>query len=214
MARGKQYLYVGPLCLDPLWDIAAARSAGMTSSTKRHKSPIANSSRRKAYRACFENVALGLFLSTLDKLTNIKACRHEAEQDWVRQVALELSIDGPQKPLWHAFVETLQALSDELTPTDCGTNSPSTEIAPSLPELLRSQHRRLAFKCRTMRDLIENLELLYRSLTPRQRGRADRLLRPLVKKIGSEEPVGALLPQSRPIPAVLLVPPKGCWERT
>jgi len=124
------------------------------------------------------------------------------ECSWFEDLEQELGIAGLQEPLWHIFIDTLEALSDDLKAPAVGAASPMGVLAPSLPELLRIHHGRLAIERMGVRNLIESLDLLYRSLTPRQRRRADRLLRPLFVKIGLGHSIGA------PIP-LLRLPPTG-----
>lgn len=90
----------------------------------------------------------------------------------------ELGIAGFQQPLWDVFVETFESLPDNLPLVDLEEACATTEAAPSLSAVLRSRCDRIDIERKGMRELIEITSLLYRSLAPQQRGRADRLLRP------------------------------------
>jgi len=133
------------------------------------------------------------------------------ERQWPERLELELGIVGLQKPLWDIFIETIEALSVEQPPAGVEADSPTSELVPSLPDLLRRQHGRLAIERMGVRNLIESLDLLYRSLTPRQRGRADRMLRPFFIRIGLGPCVGVpILPLSVSIRQTIPLPPKVC----
>lgn len=97
------------------------------------------------------------------------------------ELELELGITGFQKPLWDAFIEALEQLSNNLAVADMERVSSSSEGPPSMSTQLRALQRRLAIERKGISELIEITDLLFQSLTTRQRMRADLLLPPLCR---------------------------------
>jgi hypothetical protein len=102
------------------------------------------------------------------------------------EVEQELGIDGFRKAIWDIFVETFEGLSGALRIVDLELASSMAANAPLLSTVLRARHHWLAIERKDIRELIEATDLLYQSLRPELRRRADHLLRPLWANLGFE----------------------------
>lgn len=100
------------------------------------------------------------------------------------EIAEDLGIAGFQRPVWNVFVDTVEDAHRELAAIKAVSARNVAETAPGFQEALSSRSKLIAAERRRFAELVEITEILYRSLTPRQRVRADRLLRPLCSGLG------------------------------
>jgi hypothetical protein len=98
----------------------------------------------------------------------------------------DLGIGEFQKPLWDAFIETFESVSERLFVADIQAAPCQLDYSPSLHSKLQSRFVRLAVERKALAELMEVIDILYRSFTPMQQARADRLLLPLFGALGGE----------------------------
>lgn len=110
-----------------------------------------------------------------------------ASQSRLLELEDELGIMGFQKAAWQVFVEALETVAKTLETIDADCAQSIHDRAPSLPLVLGIQTQRLTARLQANRLLKAITDSLYRSLNPRQRERADRLLAPILKDIGSAD---------------------------
>jgi hypothetical protein len=94
----------------------------------------------------------------------------------IADVECDLGIAGYQRAAWDDFVETLVALQETINGIDRIDRRLGGDRPPSLPDLMGQRKVRLAAELELASTLKASTEGLYRSLTARQRARADRLL--------------------------------------
>lgn len=99
------------------------------------------------------------------------------------EIECELGIAGFQQAAWDVFVETFTTVQDSLGRVTRASAHRFAERAPSLPEMLRAKRSRLAAELEAARMLEAIADSLYRTLTPRQRIHADRLLLPVCREL-------------------------------
>lgn len=92
------------------------------------------------------------------------------------QIGIDLGISGPQWTAWDRFVEHFDAILRMINTADVMVATTFADRAPSMPSALGVQVYALSKRLRAARLLEVVTGRLYRSLTTRQRKRADRLL--------------------------------------
>ena len=92
------------------------------------------------------------------------------------EIAADLAISAAQTAAWEVFVETFDVIARALEAVDVEVAEHFADRAPSLPNALTVQVCALSARLRATRMLKGITDSLYRSLTPRQRERANRLL--------------------------------------
>ena len=110
----------------------------------------------------------------LQESTNVRA-RLPAHMDLAR-VEAELDLTSTQLASWVVLVDTFEEVRDAVEALDVITGHQLGEHAPGLEEVLEIQAKCLAVRLGAVRRLHGAVARLGRSLTPRQRTRADRLL--------------------------------------
>lgn len=95
------------------------------------------------------------------------------------EIEADLGIAGAQAGAWEVFVETFEMIAGVLEKLDAEVAGQFADRAPSLPNAVELHLRSLSARLEAARLLKAITESLYRSLSPRQRERADRLLPPV-----------------------------------
>lgn len=101
------------------------------------------------------------------------------------ELEVDLGIEGHQRIKWNRFVEEFQRISHLVNNVDniC-TAGYSADRAPAIPEALQAHAHRLSAEVAAANGLTAAVDRFYKSLTPRQRSRADRLLPAVWREFG------------------------------
>lgn len=104
---------------------------------------------------------------------------HAAGRDRLACIADELDLSASQLPHWNEFAAAVRRAERERSIMRSISDGEAADHLPSLPQSLHSAAQRLTVDLAALRRIEAAALVLYRSLDPRQRGRADRLLRPI-----------------------------------
>ena len=92
------------------------------------------------------------------------------------EIERDLGIGEFQKPLWDAFVGDVRVgLRERLFAADIQVAPCRLDYSPSLQSKLQGRFVRLAVERKALAELMEIVDVLYRSFTPMQQARGDRL---------------------------------------
>ena len=86
--------------------------------------------------------------------------------------------------VWDRFADTFRRVKTDLEALEIAVSELSDERAPALRDALRIQARRLAARVNAIERLESASHTLYRTLSLRQRRRADRMLSVLCGELG------------------------------
>ena len=95
-----------------------------------------------------------------------------------------LGISMSQRRAWDRFVECCEGIARDLDAADLETARRTHNQSMSLPCALRARAMRLEVERRRLCELIEDADLLFRSLSDEQQALADQLLKPLWTMLG------------------------------
>lgn len=102
----------------------------------------------------------------------------------LREIKADLAISGGQTSAWDELVDMFHSTADLLEAAAKEMACNYAERPPSFPDALELRMQNLMVHLATTRRLSASLRSLYRSLTPSQRMRADRLLPTLYAECG------------------------------
>ena len=100
------------------------------------------------------------------------------------QIEAELDLSTHQRAAWDVFVETFDWVRNDLDALEAIVGVRCDDRAPGLRDALGMQAERVAARLSAVRHLESAAQNLYRTLSSRQRTRADRMLSVLCGEIG------------------------------